>query len=127
MYKSYGMLEIHNGVRIVAPLDFVLYYQKLYSMYTWNTIKSQIPKHKSHISIYLPDIHGRNVDMSPILHLKGKRIEFEYDPINFTITKKNVWMLIKCDDAEKIKKMLNITDKNFLGYHMVVCNFKFDN
>lgn len=124
MYRAYGHLQIDNGVRIIAPFDFVLYYQKLYSMSTWNTVKSQLPKHKAHISIYLPDIHGRNVDTSVITHMKGKKIYFEYNPVDFTVTRKNVWMSVKCDEAEAIKKQLKIVDRNFLGYHMVVCNFK---
>jgi hypothetical protein len=126
MFKSYGYLQILNGVRIIAPFDFVLYYQKLFTMATWNTVKSQIPKHKAHISIYLPDIHGKNIDISIIKHLSGKKIEFYYNPTDFVITKKNVWMKVNCQEAETIKQQLNIVDKNFLGFHMVVCNFKFD-
>lgn len=124
MFKSYGKLQISNGVRIMAPFDIVLYYRTLFSYDTYNTIKSQTPKHFAHISIYLPDIHGKNVDTSVIKHLEGKRIEFEYDPTQFRITTKNVWMLVKCEEAERIKKQLNIVDKNFLGFHMVVANFK---
>ena len=123
-FKATGKLEILNGVRIIAPFDMVLYYQKLFTMATWNTVKSQLPRHGAHISIYLPDIHGKNVDMTPILYMKGKKIEFEYDPLDFIITRKNVWMKVRCEEANKIKDMLKIVDKNFLGFHMTVLNFK---
>jgi hypothetical protein len=123
-YKASGKLEIKSGVRIIAPVDFILYYQKLFTMATWNTIKSQTPQHGAHISIVLPKIHGEAADLSPIHQWNGKRIEFEYNPLDIIITKKNVWMKVKCDEAENIKKILGITDKNFLGFHMTILNFK---
>jgi len=126
MFKSYGTLEIRNGVRIITDFDIIRYYKKLFELYHWNTVKSQLPKHKAHISIYLPDIHGKNVDMSPITHLDGKRIEFSYNPENMIITRKNVWMNVDCPEAANIKNMLKIVDNNFLGYHIVVTNFKFE-
>jgi len=90
----------------------------------WNTIPSQLPRHFFHISIYLPDIHGKNIDITPIKHLAGKRIEFEYDPTQVVITRKNIWMNVKCDEAQKIKDMLGIVDKNFWGFHVTILNFK---
>ena len=124
MFKSNGRLEIRNGVRIITSLDFCLYYQRLFGYYTYKTIKSQIPMHGGHISIYLPDIHGKNIDTSIIKHLSGKIIEFEYTPENIVITRKNVWTPVICPEALIIKNQLNVIDKNFLGFHLTLCNFK---
>ncbi len=124
MYKSYGRLEINNGVRILMNLDFVLYYQKLFGYYTYNTVRNQIPKHKSHISIYLPDIHGKHIKTDCIKYLAGKNIEFSYDPTNIFITKKNVWMVVDCYEAHIIKDKLGIIDRNFKGFHLTILNFK---
>lgn len=124
MFKSSGILQISNGVRIIANYDLCRYYKQLFEYSNWNTVKSQLPKHGAHISIYLPDIHGKNIDISPIKHLAGTRIAFKYDPSKITITKKNIWMAVECTDAMKIKNMLKIVDKNFWGFHLVVSNFK---
>jgi hypothetical protein len=124
MFTSSGRLQIDNGVRIIGDYDIVRYYQRLFQMAHWNTVKSQLPAHGLHLSIYLPDIHGKNVDVSPIKHLIGERIEFEYDPEDIVITKKNVWVNVKCPRAQEIKDMLKIVDKNFWGFHCVLLNFK---
>ena len=126
MFKSFGKLEIREGVRIVGCYDIARYYQRLFQMAHWNTIPSQLPAHGLHLSIYLPDIHGKNVDVSPINHLNDERIEFEYNPEDMVITRKNVWVNVKCDRAMEIKNMLGIVDKNFWGWHFTVCNFKFE-
>jgi len=124
VFKSIGKLQIEKGVRIICSYDIVRYYQRLFQLYNWNTVKSQLPAHGAHISIYLPDIHGKNIDISPIKHLEGKRIEFEYDPTNITISKKNVWMNVKCEEAMEIKNMMKIIDTNFWGFHCTLLNFK---
>jgi hypothetical protein len=126
MFKSHGYLQIEQGVRILTPLDLILYYQKLFSLATWHTRKFQTPKHLGHISIYLPNIHGENGSMAPIKHLNGHEISFQYDPADITITQKNVWMKVICEEAQAIKDNLKIVDKNFLGFHLVICNFKFE-
>ena len=126
MFKSCGYLQIKDGVRIICSYDIVRYYQKLFQMAHWNTVKSQLPAHGCHVSIALPSIHG-NFDVSPIKHLAGEIIEFEYNPEDIVITRKNVWMNVKCPRAQEIKDMLQIVDKNFFSYHLVVCNFKFEN
>ena len=123
MFKSYAKLEIDNGVRLVGCYDIVRYYQRLFQMAHWNTVKSQLPAHGTHISIALPSIHG-NFDVSPIKHLAGEIIDFEYNPEDIVITRKNVWMNVKCPRAQEIKDMMKIVDKNFFGYHLVLCNFK---
>jgi len=125
MYKGKGKLEIRNGIRIIVNYDLIRYYQKLFSFYTYKTVKFQSPMHGSHISIYLPKIHG-SIDLSSVNYLNGVDIEFEYHPDSFTITKKNVWMKVVCPLADEIKKKLDIVDKNFLGYHLTILNFKFD-
>ena len=90
----------------------------------WNTVKSQLPAHGNHLSIYLPEIHGKKIDLSPITHLAGEKIEFEYNPEDIVITRKNVWMNVKCPRAQEIKDMLGIVDKNFYGFHVTLMNFK---
>jgi hypothetical protein len=126
MFKSFGRLQIEKGVRIVGCYDIVRYYQRLFQMAHWNTVKSQLPAHGTHISIALPGIHG-NFDTSPINQLAGEKIYFEYNPEDIVITKKNIWMNVKCPKAQEIKDMMKIVDKNFWGFHLVVGNFKFKN
>ena len=126
MFKSRGKLQISNGVRIVSSFELCRYYKKLFELAHWNTIPSQLPRHGCHISIYLPDIHGKNIDTSKINHLEGEQIEFSYNPENFIITKKNVWMNVDCPRALEIKNMMGIVDKNFWCFHIVVTNFKFE-
>ena len=125
MYKSNGYLQIMNGVRIICSYDICRYYQRLFQMAHWNTIPSQLPAHGTHISIALPAIHG-NFDVNPIKQLDGEVIEFEYNPEDIVITRKNVWMNVKCNRAQEIKDMMKIVDRNFFGYHMVLTNFKFE-
>lgn len=127
MFKAKGKLEIRKGVRIVITnLDLIRYYQKLFSFYTYKTVKSQLPMYGTHVSIYLPKIHGI-VNTDVIKHLDGKEIEFEYDVENIRVTKKNIWMSVFCVEADEIKKQLNLVDKSFLGYHLTIANFKFEN
>jgi hypothetical protein len=66
------------------------------------------------------------VDIRNVMSLNGQKIEFEYDPTDICITTKNVWMKVKCNEAQIIKDNLGIIDKNFKGFHLTICNFKFE-
>lgn len=130
MIKLQGHIEVNNGVRIVTNWDLCRYYQWLFNKYHFNIIKNQLPRHKSHVSILLPDIHGiKNFDK--VKFLNGKRVSFFINPEKVTITKKNCWLAVVLDKeaikiANFIKKVYNVNDKGFWGYHLVILNFKFN-
>jgi len=124
--KMTGKIEVNNGLRVKVDLDFCRYYMWLATKYHYNTQKYQLPMHGAHISIYLPHIHGK-IDLTPYKKLHGSLVDFDYDLNNIVITKKNVWIPVKSSAAYEIKKSMGITDKNFLGFHLTVCNTKFDN
>lgn len=126
MFKSYGKIEVKNGIRIILEADFIRYYKRLLDFYYFHTLKNQPPKHGAHLSIVLPDIH-KNIDISKALIYNDTIVDFEYNPEEVIITKKNVWMKANCDFAEKLKKELNVVENDFWGFHIVICNFKFNN
>ena len=126
MFKAYGIVEVRKGVRINLNLDFIRYYRALYNFYTYQTVKNQLPMYGAHISVILPAIH-KGVDFLPAIKYNRNKVEFEYDPKSVFISKKNVWMNVKCEWAEKLKKELGIVENNFWGYHLTICNFKNEN
>jgi hypothetical protein len=127
MFKSFGKLEINNGVRIITSIDFVLYYKWLIEKHFYNTRKFQIPKHLAHSTLINPKIH-KNVDISMAKKYVGKKIEFEYNPLEIYESKVNFWIPIICPEGDEIKKKCNVDDgKNYWGLHLTICNTKFDN
>jgi hypothetical protein len=72
-------------------------------------VKWETPRHGGHISLYIPEIHGRNVKIPSIVR-NGERIAFEYDPINLRMGGskfKNCWFPVKCERGNEIKRILN--------------------
>ena len=125
MFSSYGYVKIDTALRISVDIDFIRYYQKLFNYYFYNTVKNQLPAHQGHISVILPKIH-KNIDIGNLMVYNDLRVDFEYNPEDITITHKNVWMAVKCKWAEDIKRKLDIIEKDFWGFHIVICNFKFN-
>jgi len=127
MFKSYGKLQIDNGVRIIVKLDFLLYYKRLIEMYHYNTLKLQIPKHLGHITLINPKIH-KNVNYDNAKKYIGKYIEFSYNPLEIYESRVNFWIPVISPQADLIKKECNVDDgKNYWGLHCTVGNMKDSN
>lgn len=124
-FKGYGIIEIRKGIRIKVDLDFIKYYKKLIDYYYSNTLRNQLPAYGAHISIILPDIH-KVIDFCKVRKYSHKRVEFSYNPENIFKSPKNIWMNVECVVGDEIKKILKIKEKHFLGYHLTIVNFKFD-
>lgn len=124
MFRSTGRIEIANGIRVKVEGDICSYYRKLFAHSVYFTKKSQLPTYGAHISIVLPEIH-KIVDYSLATGYSGKVVDFYYDPENTFISKKNIWINVNLPIGEEVKKLFNIQENNFWGYHLVVCNFKF--
>jgi hypothetical protein len=127
MFKSYGKIEVKNGVRIICGIDICRYYQKLIHMYYFNTVKTQLPAHNAHITLANPKIH-KGADYERAKKYIDKRVEFWYSPEDAYISRVNFWFPVKCDWAENIREELNIIDgSNWWGYHLTIANVKFNN
>ena len=127
MFKSNGILEVNDGLRIVTQLDFNLYYKWLIERYHWNTVKLQLPKHRGHITLINPKIH-KGFTYTPAIPYIGKKIEFQYDPLKIYESKVNFWIPIKCELGEQIKKECGIIENsNYWGLHFTIANTKYEN
>jgi len=124
--KGNGTIAVSNkGVRINTHIDVCKYYQWHITKYHYNTVKTQLPKYKAHITIVNPDIH-KICDFKAVAHLNGRKVEFEYDPERMFRSRVNFWMPVKFDLEKEIKQILSIKDgKKYLGLHITVCNMKF--
>jgi hypothetical protein len=114
-----------NGLKIAVEKDFLRYYFHLILKSPVETLGLGLPMHGSHISVTLPRIHGEKIVMQSKKYA-GQDVSFWY---NGDIVKggswfSNYWMKIDCPRADEIKKELGIVEKNFLGYHLTLCNTK---
>ncbi|RTL01281.1 MAG: hypothetical protein EKK57_05030 [Proteobacteria bacterium] len=122
-HKLTGIIEVNKGVRINVAGDIGPYYRRLYHSYRYNTVKTNLPLYKNHISIVLPDIHG-DFDYHKVRKYHGQSAAAWYNVEDIVISKTNVWLNVYCPIGDVIKAELGIKELNFWGYHMVVCNFK---
>jgi hypothetical protein len=124
--KGSGWIQINDAVRIVSDLDICRYYQWFIKKQFWNTVKTQLPKHGTHITIVNPKIY-KGGDFKAIQQFKNKRVEFEYNPSEMYISRVNFWIPVKCDVVKTIRDILNIKEYGCdKGPHMTVCNKKFN-
>lgn len=119
-----GKIQIDNGVRIITNIDICKYYQWFINKYHYNTVKSQLPKYKAHITVINPKIH--NIDnFEKVLDYNEKDVEFQYN-VDMHISKVNFWLPVKCDIEKEIKNKLNIVDnERYWGLHLTIANNKF--
>lgn len=125
MIKLRGHIEVKDGVRIVTNWDLCRYYQWLINKHFYNTVKTQLPKHGSHITVCNPKIHKVS-DFSKVKYLHGKPVDFLIFPDKLYQSRVNFWIPAKCDEVERlIKDTLNIKDDaNYWGLHITVCTKK---
>ena len=126
--KGLGTIHVSpKGVRINTSLDICSYYQWHIRKAFYNTVKTQLPKYKAHITIANPNIH-KNCDFNTVKGLNGKKVTFEYNPQEIFRSRKNFWIPVKFDLEKEIKNLLKIVDSpNYLGLHLTICNMKFEN
>jgi hypothetical protein len=123
--KGTGRIEINKGVRIVTNIDVCKYYQWLISRHFENSIKTQLPKYKAHITLVNQDIHGV-YDYSDVLSYDGKEVEFSYNPTEIYHSPVNFWLPAKCEIEHEIKWLLAVDkDPKDWGTHLTICNMKF--
>jgi hypothetical protein len=122
---STGIIKVTNdGVRIITGFDLVRYYQWLINKGTYNTIKNQLPKFGAHVTILNKTLHNFSVKEASQFH--NQQLEFIYFPEKIYQSRVNFWIPVECPRALEIKKILKVTDKDFWGLHLTVCNRKFD-
>ena len=126
MIKLQGHIEVtDSGVRIVTGWDLCRYYQWFINKEFWNTIKTQLPKFGSHVTIISKAIF-KNADFTPVKHLHGKRVEFIIFPERLYQSRVNFWIPVEAPIEREIKDLCGIKDdKNFFGLHCTVANRKF--
>ncbi len=126
MIKLIGRIEIKDGgVRIVTGWDLCRYYKWHIDKHFWGTVKTQLPKYGSHVSVVLP-LH-KVQDFTPVMHLNGRVVEFEIYPEKLYRSPKNFWIPAFIPIAQEIKDILGVKDdKNFYGNHITISNFKFN-
>lgn len=127
MRRIIGQIEVDNGVRIKTSTDFCFYYKKLIEK-ARPGIRVQIPKHKAHVTLYNPKLHGKK-DLALVKHLHGKQVGFTYNPEKVFISKVNFWFPVwDCATYKEIKSILRFREtKEWRGLHITVCNKKFNN
>lgn len=124
--KMTGKIEVNNGLRVKVDLDFCRYYMWLATKYHYNTQKYQLPMHGAHITVISPK-HHKKINFNKLKPLAGKRVSFEVFPQDAYVSKVNVWLPVKCDFSDKLKKALGIVeDSNWWGDHITICNKKFN-
>lgn len=120
-----GIVKVTDtGVRIITNLDIVRYYQWLITKGTWGTIKTQLPKWGAHITIVNKKIH--NFSVREAMQFHNLRLQFLYYPEKMYQSRVNFWIPVDCPEALKIKKQLKVSDNDFWGLHLTICNLKFD-
>lgn len=127
MIKCCGKVQIDNGIRIVTSIDICLYYRRLIHSHYYETIKTQVPSHGAHITVANPKIHKEAYYDLAKKYL-DKSVEFFYSPEDVYISNVNFWFPVKCEWADNVRAELNINDgPSWWGYHLTVCNKKFNN
>ena len=128
-----GRIEVNDGVRIVTNVDINKYYQWLISCAYYKTIKTQIPKHKGHITIVNPKIH-KYADLKLVQKYHGRKVNFVYNPEELYISRVNFWVPAKAEIEHEIKWLLGVenvysarNDINYWGLHLTLVNTKFKN
>ena len=128
MVKLIGKIKLDDtGLRIMVSPDICRYYIWLISRYYYNTIRLDAPKHSAHISIITSKLHGERFNINQLLPYNGKVVEIEYNPVDLRTGGRgftNFWFPIEFPLGLKIKQELGITETNFLGYHITLCNTK---
>lgn len=96
-----------------------------------DSIGLNYPKHKAHISVILPRIHGREITEKS-KKFAGQSVDVCYSGdikrgggkiINERIFV-NYWMPVNCQYATQIKNELNVKEEDFLGFHITIANNK---
>lgn len=114
-----------KGLKIAVDQEVLRYYMWQIARGPHDTLGQQTPMRKAHISVILPRIHGGEItELSR--QFDGHEVEVTCDgDIHqggswFT----NYWVMFQCSHATHIKKLLGVREKNFLGYHLTICNNK---
>jgi hypothetical protein len=121
-----GKIEVDNGVRIVTDVDICQYYRWFIKKEFWETVKTQIPKHKGHITIVNPKIHNVT-DFSSVQDYHNREVLFDICPEQMYMSKVNFWIPARAAIEHEIKWLCAAKDKeNYWGLHLTVANKKFN-
>jgi hypothetical protein len=125
MFKTFGYLQVSDGIRIIANIDLIRYYHRLVDWHFYRCQKFQLPAHGAHVTIVNPKIH--KVNWAKARKYIGKVVEFDVYPEDAHISAVNVWLPVRCNFADEIKKELGVDDgRNYWGLHATVANKKFN-
>ena len=115
-----------TGLRIDLGYDFSRYYQWLIHKHFYDCKKTQLSKHGSHVSIITKKLHGPKFNREKLAKYHKMEVELSYD-INMVIGGNgfdNFWFRVDFPLGDEIKREAGIVEKNFLGFHVTVCNTK---
>lgn len=124
MFKYRSQFYFDNGLKIRVDFDLLRYY--MWHLYrNVDSIGLNYPKHKAHISVILPRIHGKEAVEKSKVYV-GQPVDLCYSgDIKFGGSWfKNAWLPVECDQAEQVKKELKIKETNFIGYHLTIGSTK---
>jgi hypothetical protein len=123
--KIKGKIQVSNGVRIVINSDICRYYQSLIRReMPW--IKTQLPTHGGHVTIYNPKLHGK-ADLKLASYLRNKEVELTIFPERLNQSKVNFWIPATAAIYDEVKRLLRFKETDrWLGLHLTVCNTKFN-
>jgi len=125
MFKASGYIQVNDGVRIIASHDTIRYYHRLVDEYFFHCNKFQLPAHGAHVTVVNPKIH--KVNWAKARKYIGKVVEFDVYPEDAHISAVNVWLPVRCDFADNLKRELGVDDgRNYWGLHLTICNKKFN-
>jgi hypothetical protein len=139
MFKYRSHFYFDNGLKIKVDFDLLRYY--MWHLYrNVDSIGLNYPKHKAHISVILPRIHGKEA-VEKSKKYAGQPVDLCYsgDIKQGGSWFKNYWLPVECDQAEQVKKELGVKEntiwrmllhhlhikhKPFLGYHATIASTK---
>lgn len=125
MFKASGYIQVNDGVRIIASHDTIRYYHRLVDEYFFHCNKFQLPAHGAHVTVVNPKIH--KVNWAKARKYIGKVVEFDVYPEDAHISAVNVWLPVRCDFADNLKRELGVDDgRSYWGLHLTICNKKFN-
>lgn len=124
MFKFSSQFYFDNGLKIKVNFDLIRYY--MWHLYrNVDAIGLNYPKHKAHISVILPRIHGKETTEKS-KKFAGQSVDVCYNgDIRFGGSWfLNAWLPVECERAEQIKKELRVKEENFLGFHVSIGSTK---
>ena len=120
--------QINKGGTIQIDCDWGIVL--LYTKFIQDTldIKINSPRQGAHITI-IDEKFNKNVNFKDAMKWNNKKVSFSYNPEIIEGGRfgefRNFYMMVECEEINKIKKELGVIDSpRFLGHHLTIGNTK---